>query len=77
MSDGLGGRLGGHMANVLMDTSRILPYCNSHVNNKTSNEVDCYIDLVKHNICGIDKTVSWHEGRMYGVPAPSRPFRFP
>ena len=33
---------GGHMANVLMDTSRILPYCNSHVNNKTSNEVDCY-----------------------------------
>ena len=39
MSDGLGSRFGGHMANVLMDTSIILPYYNFHVNNMTSNEL--------------------------------------
>jgi hypothetical protein len=41
---------------VLMDTSRILPYCNAHINNKSIN------------ISGIDKTVSWREGRMYLLP---------
>jgi hypothetical protein len=49
-----------------MGTSGILPYGNSDVNNKASNEL--VINPVKHNENGINETESWHAGRMCLLP---------